>query len=487
MSEKTEIRFIKEMTEKTGFWNAAAWFTYDAADTYFSQLVISLAYTPFALLLGIQLFGSYTVAFVVMSIFMAISNLLVAIFGPMLGSMSDIAGKRKGAVIMVGGIMIATSAAISIFPTDSNLTFWVASILFLIANFCYQCGRMFYDAQIPFIAQPEQRSVTQAIGGSLSFIGSVLAVLTSMFVGRILGAWTHVSSAVWDASQETYDTIDFGGLRYLFVIGAIIIFIMAFPYLFHKEVQNPQSISLRDNWAQSRKVFRSTGLEVIRDRNSVLFFLAWFFITDSANTAILYMSIIIQGAVGYDKAITDYVIFAAIGGSFLFAFLTGLFMKKSGPKKSFIINALCWAVGILIVIFSGWNLSTISPTLPDIPKWLMFLGAIFIGVGFGGIWIIGRQFIVVLAPPDKLAQYGGFQKIAGRVSAIVSPIFFSLIMFFTAEIPGVGIHHAYRFALGQLFVFFLIGMALLFFITDPHERYNAGERAPYKDLYVKIR
>ena len=72
MSEKTEVRLIKEQTEKTKFWNAAAWFSYDAADTFFSQLIISLAYTPFALLLGIQIFGSYTVAFVIMSVFMAV-------------------------------------------------------------------------------------------------------------------------------------------------------------------------------------------------------------------------------------------------------------------------------------------------------------------------------------------------------------------------------------------------------------------------------
>jgi len=486
----TEVRLIKE-AEKTMFWNAALWFSYDAADTFFSQLIISLAYTPFALLLGIEIFGSYTISFVVMSVFMAASNLLIAILGPILGSMSDIIGKRKGAVMLVGAIMIATTAAISAFNPETlpGLTFWMSSILFLIANFMYQCGRMFYDAQIPFIAQPEQRSVTQAIGGSLSFIGSVLAVLVSMFVGNGLignwGGWTHVPTEIWDAGTFIPGSIEYGGLRYLFVIGAIVILIMAFPYIFHKEVQNPQNISLKENWVQSRKVFRSTGREIIRDRNSILFFIAWFFIMDSSNTAILYMAIIIQGAVGYSPQITNYVIFIAIGGSFIFAFLTGLYMKKYGPKLSFIVNCICWVIGIMIVIFSGWNMTSFGG--PLLPQWIMFIGAFFIGVGFGGIWIIGRQFITILAPPDKLAQYGGFQHIAGRVSAIVSPIFFSLIMFYTAGIPGIGTHHAYRIALGQLFLFFIIGLVLLFFIIDPHERYLKGERAPYKDLYVKIR
>jgi MFS-type transporter involved in bile tolerance (Atg22 family) len=360
----------------------------------------------------------------------------------------------------------------------------------MIANFCYQNGRMLYDAQIPFIAEPKNRAVTQAVGGGIAPLGSILAVLTSLLVMKFFGSATHVTTSAWDQSAIDPNSIVFGGLRYLFVIGAIIILIMAFPYLFHKEIQNPQKISLKENWAQSKKVFRSSGRDILHDKNSLLFFLAWFFITDAANTAILYMSPIITDAVGYSSTIRDYILFIAIGGSLIFGILTGVVMKRIGPKKTFIINALCWMTGIVLVAFAGWDLTGPCITeycmsLGDYTRWLMFVGAAFIGVGFGGIWIIGRQFIMILAPPNKLAQYGGFQKIAGRVSAIVSPILFSIMMFVFAPIVG-GTHHAYRVALGQLFIFFMIGLVILFFIIDPFERYDAGERAPYKELYVKV-
>jgi len=459
--------------KRTGKRNALLWFTYDAADTYFSQLVISLAYTPFALLLGIQNGWSYSEAFIVMSVFMAVSNLLIAVLGPIMGSISDIAGKRKGAVIIVASIMIGTTALISAW-----VNFWWASVLFLIANFCYQAGRMYYDAQIPFIAKTEERSITQAIGGSLSFIGSVLGVVTSMVLVGIFGKPTHIDTAVWANQDIPPSSIDLAGLRWMFVIGAVVIIIMAFPYLFHKEVENPQDVTLKDNFRQSLNTFRTTGKEILKDRNSILFFLSWFFITDAANTAVLYMAVIIQGAVGYDTTVTNYVIFAGIGGSFVFAIITGLIMNRIGPKLSFMINGVSWAIAILIVMVSGWSVGGI-----DFPKWPMFLGAFFIGVGFGGIWIIGRQFIMELAPPQKLAQYGGFQKIAGRVSAIASPLIFAgLIYAFT---PKYGEHHAYRFALGGLFVFFIIGVFLLTFIIDPHKRYLTGDRAPYANLYDK--
>jgi MFS-type transporter involved in bile tolerance (Atg22 family) len=264
---------------------------------------------------------------------------------------------------------------------------------------------------------------------------------------------------------------------------------MSIPYFFHKEVENPTNISIKENLKESLKTFRTTGRDILKDRNSILFFLSWFFITDAANTAILYMAVIIQGAVGYTPAVTNYVIFAGIGGSLVFAILTGLFMNKYGPRLTFIINGISWAIAIIIVFFSGWQYKTelvwngwsFNTIIHELPKWWMFIGAFFIGIGFGGIWIVGRQFIMILAPPSRLAQYGGFQKIAGRVSAIASPLIFAgLIYAFTGQF---GVHHAYRFALAGLLLFFIIGVILLFFIKDPHKRYLAGERAPYKDLY----
>ncbi|NHJ46657.1 MAG: MFS transporter [Asgard group archaeon] len=482
--------------------NAVLWFFYDAADTYFSQLILSLAYSPFALLLGIKLGWSYTESFLVMSAFMAFSNLLIAIFGPVLGSFSDTLGKRKIAVIISAGIMIGTTAAISgvallLKPEISDawqndFVYWMTSIFFVIANFCYQAGRMFYDAQIPFVAKTEERSVTQAIGGSLAFLGSVLAVVTNMVVVGILGKPTHADTAIWIDEGIDPNAVKFGALPWLFIIGAVIILIMSIPYLFHKEVENPKKISTKENFKQSFQTFRTTGKEILKDKNSILFFLSWFFITDAANTAILYMAVVIQGAVGYGTDETNYVIFAGIGGSLIFAILTGFFMKRYGPKLSFIVNGAAWAIAIIIIMFAGliFNVTVVGNItyIGMLPQWIMFVGAFFIGVGFGGIWIIGRQFIMVLAPPQKLAQYGGFQKIAGRVSAIVSPLLFSGTMFLFTRVFSEShnpVHFAYRAALGQLLLFFIIGVILLFFIRDPHKRYLTGERAPYPGIYDK--
>jgi len=478
--DKDDIKETELESKQTSTKNAWLWYSYDMADTFFSQSVISLAFTPFVLLMGVKMGWRFPTVFIVMSVFMAGSNLLIAIFGPILGAISDKVGKRKPAVLISAGIMVTTTALITVW---SN--FWWACILFVIANFCYQAGRMFYDAQIPFIAETEKRGFTQAIGGALAAFGSVIAIAISIIIGlpSLFGAHTHVDTGIWQVGEVSIDpnTINYGGLRYLFLISAIVIILISIPYFFHKEVQNPpeEKMSPRDHLKSSLSAFKTSLKAIISDRNSWLFFLAWFFITDAANTTILYMVPVVSAMGGPAlEGLTNYIILGGIIFSIIFGIIIGRLMNRLGPKKLFLAVAISWFIAIVIFVLSGLQIGSVT-----IPSWLIWFGAIFIGIGFGGIWIVGRQFIMVLAPPSKLAQYGGFQKIAGRVSAIVSPLLFGLVIFLTDGLfapPG-----PMRVALASLLVLFSFGIIIALFIKDPHKRYMKGERAPYKGIYDK--
>ncbi len=478
--------------------NTILWYFYDAADNFFSQTVISLAFTPFAMLLGIELGWTLVKTFIVVSLFMAGSNLLIAIFGPLLGAISDTAGKRKRAVIIVASIMIASTLAIFLFSflLDSSNTdaqrsvFWITNVMFVIGNFCYQAGRMFYDAQIPFVTKSDKRSIYQAIGGALAPIGSFLGIGAGLAADGIFGKHTSISTAIWELTTQEIEEINYTALRWLFLIAAGVLLIMCIPYLFHKEVENPSGLTMKENVRESFVSIRRSFKTIISDKNSWLFFLAWFFTVDAANTTILYMVPVVEGAAGVADAtslgtsLTYIVIGVGILLSMIFGIITGYMLKKWGNRITFIVSGIAWMIAIIFFIFAGLILG--STTLP---WWLAFFGAFFIGIGFGGVWIIGRQFIMVLAPPSKLAQYAGFQKIAGRVSAIVSPLIFAGMMFLgstvltgTNEVVG---NHSYRLALASVLLFFIIGCIFAGFIKDPHKRYLAGERAPYPGIYDK--
>ena len=465
-----DLRETTIESKRTNTRNAVLWFSYDMADTFFSQAVISLAFTPYALLLGVRMGWDYGITFIVVSVFMAVSNLFIAILGPILGSISDMAGKRKPAVIFVAGTMVIATAMITIWAN-----FWWGCFLFIIANFCYQAGRMFYDAQIPFIAETEKRGIIQAIGGSMASMGAVIAIGLGLIINSDARNWgksTQVNTGIWEIAGTEIDSalINYTALRWLFLASAAVIVLLSIPYLFHKETQTPPSetITKKEYVTKAAISFKTSLKTIVKDRNSWLFFLSWFFITDAANTTILYMVPVIE-AMGGEGVNTYMIILTGILIGTVFGIITGLLLNKWGPKKLYLIVGAAWFIAIIIFILTG-----------ILPVGIIWLGALFIGLGFGGIWIVGRQFIMILAPPSKLAQYGGFQKIAGRVSAIVSPLLFGLMIYISRELD---MQNAMRVALGSLLVLFSAGILTTSYIKDPFRRYLSGERAPYTGIY----
>ncbi len=206
LSEK-DIKEARIESKKTDKRNAFLWYSYDMADTFFSQTVISLAFTPFAMLLGVSNGWSYVHTFIIVSIFMAGSNLLVAILGPIIGAISDTLGKRKPLVIIAASIMVTATMLITIWEN-----FWWACGLFVIANFCYQNGRMLYDSQIPFIAESKDRSTTQAVGGALAAFGSIFGVVLGLVLNGIGGTekWSPINTNIWELANQPIPEISLG-------------------------------------------------------------------------------------------------------------------------------------------------------------------------------------------------------------------------------------------------------------------------------------
>ncbi len=462
--------------QKTSYRNVFLWSSYDAADTLFSQAIISIAFQPFILLLALENgITDYWTAFALMSVFMAVSNLLVALFGPFIGALADTLGKRKPAVLISASVMCIATLG---FMFWKNV--WWACIMFVIANFGYQVGRMFYDSMIPFISKTEERGKTSGISGSLSFLGTFAAIGLSM---AAYGIWEKYSEPGLVFADPVANPPEYRSIFYLFGIAVAAIVLFAIPFLFSKEKENPNLNGFRQNLSLANKSFRETLREIFvhRYKNAILFILAWFFITDAANTTILYMQLVMVDGAGANPSQALYVI--GIGGvlAMIGAIGVGLLLDRWGPKKNFIINVFAWFFAVIICILAVIKIDGVH----ILPWQIMYAVAFFIGLGFGGLWLIGRQFVFEIAPPDKITQYQGFKQIAGRVSAIVSPLIFMGFLGLGNAL-GLDISNQYAIALAPLLVFFLIGFFILLRYKDVHKAYLVGERAPYKRLDKKM-
>ena len=472
MSSVDNITVIE--AKDTSMRNVLLWSSYDAADTLFSQGILSIVFQPFVLLLAYE--GgivNYWTAFALMSTFMAVSNLLVAVLGPVIGALSDTIGRRKPAVLIAAGTMCLTTLGFMVWKN-----FWWLCIMFVIANFGYQTGRMFYDSMIPFISKTDERGKTSGISGSLSFIGTFAGIFLGMLAyGKDFGIWPSYSEP--EKVFSGAETVEYTGLFYLIpiVVGVIILF--SIPFLFSKEKINPNENGFNENLGIALKNYKTTFKEIFaaKNKNALFFILGWFFVTDAANTTILYMQLVMVDGAGATPTQALYII--GIGGllSMVGAILVGLLLDRWGPKKNFIINIVSWFIAVTIAI-----LACIEVNNTHILPWqILFPVAFFIGIGFGGLWIIGRQFVFEVAPPDRVTQYQGFKQIAGRVSAIISPLMF-LGFLGLGALLGLSIPNQYAIALAPLLMFFIIGYLIIRKYVSVHKEYLAGERAPYKKL-----
>ncbi len=257
--------------------------------------------------------------------------------------------------------------------------------------------------------------------------------------------------------------------------GVIILF--AIPFFFSKEKTTESQGKFKENLSSAKADYKTTFGEIFRgkNKNALYFILGWFFVTDAANTVILYMNLMIVE--GTEATPGHAIMIMAVGGglSMIGAIVVGLLLDKWGPKKNFIINTIAWFIAVVVGILACIKINDTH----IVPWQLLIPSAFFIGVGFGGLWIIGRQFVFEVAPPDRVTQYQGFKQIAGRVSAIVSPLMFLGFMGI-GELAGLDVENQIAIALSPLLLFFVIGYFFLRKYVSVHKEYLAGERAPYK-------
>ncbi|KAH3723026.1 MFS transporter [Pelomyxa schiedti] len=453
-----------EATKLTGH-NTILWMTYDCADTFWNTMNVT-ALTPYALLLGMTHGMSYGTAFMWISIFLAISNFFIAISAPPLGAMADTMRERKTPVLICASIYFVITYII---PAYMQL-FWVLP-WWIISNLAYQLGRNFYDAQIPFVTGAKTRHVVQAIGGGLSFFGALFAIALSILVKIFWGPWTAIN----DENDGTdVSLLSFGGVRQYFWFCLAFFVVIIFPYLFHHEqTTEPTKESMSEIVKKSGRSTLITLKEIVSSRNGLLFTIAWFLISDAASAGQAFMPLMLQGAAGVSSSQTDYNFLVGIPASIIAGLLIGFPLRFFGCRICLIATACTNLIAEGFMIMAIYRVGT----------WTTYVSSIFSGAALGFIWIVGRQFIIELSPPSKLTQWGGFQRISGRVGSVFSPLIYSAIVKSLSDDHSV--KFAYFIAVLVRSLLFIIGITITWFIVDPHKRYVAGERAPYEGLYEK--
>ena len=265
----------------------------------------------------------------------SVSTLLVAVIGPICGTLADHRGFKKPIFMVCMLLGVLGCAAMGV--TAGWLAFLV---VFVLAKVGYSSSLVFYDAMLPEVTTDERMDTVSSMGYAYGYIGSVipfiLCLLLVLFGDKIgVGAGTAMVVS--------------------FLITAVWWFVCTQPLLkryrqtaFVEHDGNPVSSTFRR--------LRDTFREVRQQKHIFLYLLAFFFFIDGVYT-IIDMATAYGTALGLDTTglllallLTQFVAFpcSIAFGRFSAKYDTGLLIK---------ICILCYTGITLFAVFlvSQWR------------------------------------------------------------------------------------------------------------------------------------
>jgi UMF1 family MFS transporter len=315
------------------------------------------------------------------------SMLFVAVTSPVLGSVADHLGIRKG--LMIGYALVAI-AATALLPTVEPGMVLYGFALGAVANAGFEGSLIFYNAYLPEIAPRPYQGRVSAWGFGTGYAGSFLALLCALPLAR---------------SEN---------LAAIFLMVAAAYFLFMLPAWRYLPAQPRTGRGFGAAGAEGLRGTLRTFRDILRVRELRRFLLAYLLFEDGVITVIVFSATFAATTLGFplaDLLILYLVVqLSALVGSFLWARAT----DRLGPKRVLLVAILQWT----LVIVAGYLVRT---------PLQFFLVAGVAGTGLGPVQAAARTFMSTLVPRGREGEFFGFYSLCGKSAAVLGPLVFGSV------------------------------------------------------------
>lgn len=347
------------------------WVLYDVGNSAFTLLVstiIPIYYKNMAAASGVS--ASDSTAY--LSYAISISTLIVAILGPILGTIADRKNRKKPLFTFFMMLGVLGCAGLSI-----PRSFLLFLVIFVIAKVGFSASLIFYDSMLVDVTTDERMDEVSSQGYAWGYIGSCVPFVISL--GLVLGA----------------DAIGISGtmaMMLAFLINAAWWLGVTIPLLKNYE----QKYYVENEKSRIKEVFG----ELKENKKVLLFLVAFFFYIDG-----VYTIIEMATSYGKDVGIGDTSLLLALLLTQVVAFpcaiLFGKLAKRFETKQ---LISVCILAYFMVAVYALW-LDT---------AWKFWMMATFVGVFQGAIQALSRSYFVKIIPKEKASEYFGIFDIFGK-------------------------------------------------------------------------
>jgi UMF1 family MFS transporter len=343
--------------------------------------------------------------------------------------------------------------ALLFFVQKGNI--FIGMLFFILAEIGYRSGQVFYNSLLTEVAEPEEIGRVSANGWAIGSVGGIICLLL-VLPAIVLIKGTNLP------------------VRGAFVFTAIFYLISALPiFLWVKETGERKPLPEGKNYftlAFSRlgRTFRS-----VRHFNEFLKFIVAFLIFNDGIVMALDFAAII-GAVLYGMNQTQLIILMIIVqvASAAGAYLSGWYSERTGLMRTLFASLILMIVAVIWMFF--------NKTLTG-----FFIIASLAGLALTGVQAVTRTMAGVFAPKGQSAEFYSFFAIAGKTSSFIGPTVYGLIATgFALRLEAQGMETLLAEQAGQragivsIIVFLVIGLFVLFGVSEKRARQAAIEYAP---------
>ena len=346
----------------------------------------------------------------------SVSTLIVAILGPVCGSIADNKGFKKP--VFLTALAVGALGCISLGFAKQ----WIAFLVILvIAKVGYSSSLIFYDAMLTDVTTDEKMDQVSSFGYALGYIGSCIPFVVCLVI--VLG------SDMFGLTMQSAMTI-------AFLITAAWWVVMSLPLM--KTYQQKYYVERQAHVvSESFKRLGRTLMNVRKEKKTFLFLLAFFFYIDGVYT-IIDMATAYGSALGLDSTGLLIALLVTQIVAFPFAILFGRLAKKYSTDK---------LISVCIIAYSG--IAVFAYFLSNQVQF--FALAVLVGMFQGGIQALSRSYFTKIIPAEKAGEYFGLMDICGKGASFLG----------TAVVSGVSqLTGSLNKGVGVIALFFVVGIIL---------------------------